>query len=265
MPWPRSASTSSLRPSDRSVRAGRGHSRPLPIVQERLMKQWNTWGVVIASGLLIIASWLTGSDLLMIAAAAVAGYRIAISAYQALRIKTISIDLLVIVAAVGALFIHNYWESAAVTFLFALGGALERATLNRTRQALSDLVEAAPETATVLRDGEPQTVEVWELVPGDIVLIRNGEQVPVDGTVVSGHGGVDEASITGESVPAEKAKAQRYLPAPGYAPACCASRPSASEPTLPWPESSIASRTPRMPRLKRRPSWRNSPSTTLRA
>ena len=170
------------------------------------MKQWNTWGVVIASGLLIIASWLTGSDLLMIAAAAVAGYRIAISAYQALRIKTISIDLLVIVAAVGALFIHNYWESAAVTFLFALGGALERATLNRTRQALSDLVEAAPETATVLRDGEPQTVEVWELVPGDIVLIRNGEQVPVDGTVVSGHGGVDEASITGESVPAEKAE-----------------------------------------------------------
>jgi len=170
------------------------------------MRLWKTWGVVVVSGLMIIASWITGSDLLMIAAAAVAGYQIAISAYQALRIKTISIDLLVIVAAVGALFIHNYWESAAVTFLFALGGALEKATLNKTRQALSDLVDAAPETATVLRDGEPQTVEVWELVPGDIVLIRNGEQVPVDGTVISGHGGVDEASITGESVPAEKAE-----------------------------------------------------------
>src|SRR5690554_5635875 len=170
------------------------------------MRLWKTWGVVVVSGLMIIASWIIGSDLLMIAAAAVAGYQIAISAYQALRIKTISIDLLVIVAAVGALFIHNYWESAAVTFLFALGGALERATLNKTRQALSDLVDAAPETATVLRDGEPQTVEIWELVPGDIVLIRNGEQVPVDGTVVSGHGGVDEASITGESVPAEKAE-----------------------------------------------------------
>ena len=170
------------------------------------MRLWKTWGVVVVSGLMIIASWITGSDLLMIAAAVVAGYQIAISAYQALRIKTISIDLLVIVAAVGALFIHNYWESAAVTFLFALGGALEKATLNKTRQALSDLVDAAPETATVLRDGEPQTVEVWELVPGDIVLIRNGEQVPVDGTVISGHGGVDEASITGESVPAEKAE-----------------------------------------------------------
>lgn len=168
------------------------------------MKTWKTWGVVIASGLLIIASWVSGSDWLMIVAAAVAGYQIAISAFQALRIKMISIDLLVIVAAVGALFIHNYWESAAVTFLFALGGALERATLSKTRQALSDLVDAAPETATVIRDDKPETVELWELVPGDIVLIRNGEQVPVDGSVVSGHGGVDEASITGESVPAEK-------------------------------------------------------------
>lgn len=168
------------------------------------MKKWDTWGIVIASGLLIIASWTTGSDWAMIAAAIIAGYRIAISAFQALRIKIISIDLLVIVAAVGAMFIQNYWESAAVTFLFALGGALERATISKTRQALSDLVAAAPETATVLRDDQPQTVEVWELVPGDTVLIRNGEQVPVDGVIVSGNGGVDEASITGESVPADK-------------------------------------------------------------
>lgn len=169
------------------------------------MKTWKTWGVVIASGLLIILSWITGSDLLMIAAAVVAGWQIAVSAFQALRIRTISIDLLVVVAAIGALFINNYWESAAVTFLFALGGALEKATLNRTRKALGDLVDAAPETATVLRDGEPETVEIWELAPGDIVLVKNGEQIPVDGHVVSGHGGVDEATITGESVPAEKA------------------------------------------------------------
>lgn len=173
-------------------------------IVEIIMKMWKTWGVVIVSGLLIITSWFTGWDWLMIAAAVVAGYQIAISAYQALRIKTVSIDLLVIVAASGALFINNYWESAAVTFLFAFGGALEKATLNKTRKALSDLVEAAPEMATVLRDGEAESVEIGSLVPGDIVLIKNGEQVPVDGTVVSGHGGVDEATITGESIPAEK-------------------------------------------------------------
>lgn len=172
------------------------------------MKTWKTWGVVAVSGLLIILSWLTPagwlSDGFMIAAAVVAGWQIAVSAVQALRIRMISIDLLVIVAAIGALFINNYWESAAVTFLFALGKALEKATMNRTRKALSDLVDAAPETATVLRDGEPETIEIWELAPGDVVLVKNGEQIPVDGRVLSGHGGVDEATITGESVPAEK-------------------------------------------------------------
>lgn len=174
------------------------------------MKTWKTWGVVAVSGLLIILSWLIPagwlSDGFMIAAAVVAGWQIAVSAVQALRIRMISIDLLVIVAAIGALFINNYWESAAVTFLFALGKALEKATMNRTRKALSDLVDAAPETATVLRDGEPETVEIWELAPGDVVLVKNGEQIPVDGRVLSGHGGVDEATITGESVPAEKAE-----------------------------------------------------------
>lgn len=171
------------------------------------MKTWKTWGVVAVSGALIILSWITGWDGLMITAAVVAGYQIAISAVQALRIRMISIDLLVIVAAVGALFINNYWESAAVTFLFALGKALEKATMNRTRKALSDLVDQAPETATRLGGGgSTETVELWELVPGDTVLVRNGEQIPVDGKVISGHGGVDEATITGESVPAEKAE-----------------------------------------------------------
>ncbi|MHA2787726.1 heavy metal translocating P-type ATPase [Corynebacterium sp. S7] len=142
---------------------------------------------------------------LLIAATVVAGYPILKSAIQALRVKNISIDLLVSIAAIGALLLGNWWEAAAVTFLFAIGGALEKATLNRTRKALSDLVDAAPETATKLHDdGSTETLELWELEVGDIVLVRNGEQVPVDGTVISGHGGVDEAQITGESVPAEK-------------------------------------------------------------
>lgn len=174
------------------------------------MKTWKTWGGVGASGLLIILSWLSSSspmlaDAFMIAAAIVAGWPIAQSAYQALRIRMVSIDLLVVVAAVGAMFINNYWESAAVTFLFALGKALERATMNRTRKALSDLVDAAPETATRLNaDDSTEVVELWELEPGDIVLVRNGEQIPVDGNVIAGVGGIDESNITGESMPAEK-------------------------------------------------------------
>lgn len=182
----------------------------------KTMKTWKTWGVAGISGLLIVLSWLSTllwtnaispllADAFMIAAAVVAGWPIAKSAYQALRIRMISIDLLVVVAAVGALFINNFWESAAVTFLFALGKALEQATMNRTRKSLSDLVDSAPETATKLNaDDSTTTVELWELNPGDIVLVRNGEQIPVDGKVIIGAGGVDEATITGESMPAEK-------------------------------------------------------------
>lgn len=175
------------------------------------MKLWKTWGVVAVAAALIIISKVSGIQWLMIVAAAVAGWQIAVSAVQALRIKMISIDLLVVVAAVGALFINNYWESAAVTFLFALGKALEKTTLGRTRKALSDLVEAAPETARVLKDGQARTVELWELTPRDTVLVRNGEQIPVDGVVHNGSGGVDEATITGESIPAEKSEGQEVF------------------------------------------------------
>lgn len=190
------------------------------------MKFWKTWGVSIVAGILILLAFATGdvditgghdhgggwnhivlADYLLLAATVVAGYQIVVSAIQALRIKHISIDLLVSVAAVGAIILGNFWEAAAVTWLFAIGGALEKATLNRTRKALTDLVDSAPETATKLNeDGSTETVELWELIPGDVVLVKNGEQVPVDGAVISGHGGVDEAQITGESVPAEKAE-----------------------------------------------------------
>ncbi|AKE38020.1 Heavy metal-translocating P-type ATPase, Cd/Co/Hg/Pb/Zn-transporting [Corynebacterium camporealensis] len=173
------------------------------------------WTPVVLSGLLIVASLVAPAgqlaDALMITSAVIAGYRVALSAWSSLRIRIISIDLLVIVAAVGALFIHNYWESAAVTFLFALGKALEQATMNRTRRALNELVDAAPETATVLKDGQAEIVDLWEVEPGDVVLVKNGEPIPVDGRMISGSGGVDEATITGESLLASKTEGQEVF------------------------------------------------------
>lgn len=173
------------------------------------------WTPVVLSGLLIVASLVAPAgqlaDALMITSAVIAGYRVALSAWSSLRIRIISIDLLFIVAAVGALFIHNYWESAAVAFLFALGKALEQATMNRTRRALNELVDAAPETATVLKDGQAEIVDLWEVEPGDVVLVKNGEPIPVDGRVISGSGGVDEATITGESLLASKTEGQEVF------------------------------------------------------
>ncbi|MGB3375869.1 MAG: HAD-IC family P-type ATPase, partial [Microbacterium sp.] len=167
------------------------------------------WTVPAAAGLLITTSFavsgLLGSelwgDILMIAAAVVAGRRIVLSA---LRARVIGIDLLVSVAAIGAIVIANYWEAAAVTFLFAIGHALESATLDKTRSALAELVAVAPDAATVLRDGEQVEVSAMQVVTGETVLVKNGMKVPVDGVVIGGIGAIDEASITGESLPVEK-------------------------------------------------------------
>jgi Cd2+/Zn2+-exporting ATPase len=124
---------------------------------------------------------------------------------QALRIRHFSIELLVTVAAIGALFIGEYWESAAVTFLFMLGAWLEARTLRQTRGALADLLKAAPEVATVIRDGQPVEVPASSVQLGETVLVRAGSRIPVDGEVTEGNAAVSEAAITGEPIPAEKA------------------------------------------------------------
>lgn len=144
------------------------------------------------------------SDGLMIVAAIIAGLPILISAIRALKVKNISIDLLVSIAAIGAIFVGNYWEAAAVTFLFALGHALETRTMNKTRAALSELIEVAPETATVIRDGQEVEVDPGQVQPEEIVVVKPGATVPVDGVVRTGVATINESSITGESIPAEK-------------------------------------------------------------
>lgn len=132
---------------------------------------------------------------------------IAIQAYQALKVKVVSIDVLVTVAVIGAFFIKNFEESAIVTFLFLFGAFLEQRTLNKTRSAIKELTEMAPESALKQMDnGEFEEVDVDEVVEGDILLVKTGAKIPVDGTVLSGEGHINEASITGESVPVGKEK-----------------------------------------------------------
>lgn len=172
----------------------------------------NPWSVPIVSGVLILLAVIIarvfGSDdisnIAMTAAAVVAGTPIALKAFRALAVKDISIDLLVTVAAVGAIIIGEYWEAAAVTFLFAIGHALQVRTLNKTRSALAELVAVAPDEAIVLRDGQQHRVPAGSVKAGETVIVRNGDKVPVDGEVLDGVGTVDEASITGESIPVEK-------------------------------------------------------------
>ncbi|WP_207641009.1 heavy metal translocating P-type ATPase [Desulfofalx alkaliphila] len=132
---------------------------------------------------------------------------IAIQAYQALKVRVVSIDVLVTIAVVGAFLINNYEEAAIVTFLFLFGAYLEQRTLNKTRSAIKELTEIAPESALKqMENGEFEEVEVDEVDIGDVLLVKTGAKVPVDGTVLTGEGHINEASITGESVPVSKKK-----------------------------------------------------------
>ncbi|NLG88751.1 MAG: heavy metal translocating P-type ATPase [Clostridiaceae bacterium] len=137
---------------------------------------------------------------------------IAIQAYQALKVKVVSIDLLVTIAVTGAFLIKNFEESAVVTFLFLFGAFLEQRTLNKTRSAIKELTEMAPESAVKqMPNGEFEEVHIDEVDVGDILLVKTGAKIPVDGTVISGEGSINEASITGESLPVFKEKGSRVF------------------------------------------------------
>jgi len=169
--------------------------------------------IALAGGVLIAAAflnrWTLGSTAIfewaLIVASVLGILPIAIQAYQALRLRLVTIDLLVTIAVLGAFAIRNFEESAVVTFLFLFGACLEQRTLQKTRSAIKELVEMAPETALKqMEDGEFVEVDVDDVEVGDILLVKTGAKLPVDGTVVSGEGSVNEASITGESLPVAK-------------------------------------------------------------
>lgn len=180
-------------------------------MQKWLMKNRNR--LTAATGILIVlafaAKWLFKSEAaesgLLLAASLIGGFPIAASAWQALKVKVISIDLLVTLAILGAFVIQEFEESAIVAFLFLFGAYLEQKTLAKTRSAIKELVEMVPETALrQTADGDFEEVDLDDLDEGDIVLVKTGGKIPVDGEVVSGSGTANEASITGESMPLDK-------------------------------------------------------------
>lgn len=180
-------------------------------MQQYILRHKNQ--ITVISGFLIvfglIAHFAFASSLLFnlafITASIIGVAPIAIQAYQALKVKIVSIDVLVTIAVLGAFYIQNYEESAIVTFLFLFGSYLEQRTLNQTRLAIKSLTEMAPETALKqLEDGQFEEVDIDEVDEGDILLVKTGAKIPVDGSIISGEGHVNEANITGESIPLKK-------------------------------------------------------------
>ena len=125
-------------------------------------------------------------------------------AIDSVRVGRFEIDFLMLVAAAGAAVLGEWFEGALLLFLFSMGHALEHYAMNRARKTIEALAELAPETAIVRREGREREVPVEALRVGDIVIVRPGERIPADGIVVSGASAVNQAPITGESVPVDK-------------------------------------------------------------
>lgn len=139
-------------------------------------------------------------QILMAVAGVIGVIPIILAAISSLKVKLISIDVLVSLAVIGAFIIGEFNEAAIVTWLFMLGEVLEDFTLKKTRSAVSDLVSMAPQTALVVQeDGSTEEEDVDFIDSGDQVVVKTGDQVPVDGKIISGSGNLDEASINGES------------------------------------------------------------------
>lgn len=174
-------------------------------IQGFLTKHTNQ--ITLITGILIVLGmpskylfqFTLGYQVILAVASVIAVIPIAVRAWSALRNKVFSIELLVSIAVIGAFIIGEFNESAIVTFLFLFGSYLESKTLQKTRTAIKGLTDMSPTTATLVTADGTEEVDVDDVDEGDVVLVKTGSQVPVDGVVVEGNGYLNEASITGEA------------------------------------------------------------------
>jgi len=137
-------------------------------------------------------------------AVAVGGFYPARSGWAALRRGSVTINMLLVVAALGAIYLGLWEEAAILVVVFSLGEVLEAYAVDKARGSIRALVALAPKEATVLRDDQEIRVSTDQIQVGEVVLVRPGEKIPVDGVVVAGASAVDQSPITGESIPLEK-------------------------------------------------------------
>jgi Cd2+/Zn2+-exporting ATPase/Cu+-exporting ATPase len=206
------------------VEGGSGGDRSTRHALERFPRQVLAMlGLVFGAVLLvvIVGEWLGFLDVatarvpwpLGLAVVLVAGYPVFRDVLQAALHRRITSHTLMTVGALAALIVGDWAAAAVVVFFMRVGDYVERFTTARARRAVKDLTAMAPQMARVERGGAEQEVPVGELRVGEIVIVRPGEQIPVDGDVLSGQATVDQAAITGESMPAEVGPGARVFAA----------------------------------------------------
>ncbi len=186
------------------------------------------FGAALSLPILVVSMWLhfPGDGWLLLALAtpvqAVLGWQYYVGSARALRAGSATMDVLIAMGSTAAYLLsvcnlargsgHLYFDGAAMILtLITLGRWLEARARGRTSDAIRALMQLAPDQATVIRDGEEQTVPASSLTVGDLILVRPGERIPVDGMIATGHSTIDESMITGESVPVEKSEGDEVI------------------------------------------------------
>lgn len=157
------------------------------------------WGLTFVSGLPV---WVSLS--LYVVAYFFGGFFTAKEAVETILKGGFEIDFLMLVAAIGAAILGSWAEGSLLLFLFSLGHSLEHYAMAKARKSIAALTSLAPPTALVSRDGKQEEIRIEELILGDIIIIKPNSKIPADGVVVKGDGSVNQAPITGESVPVDK-------------------------------------------------------------
>lgn len=137
-------------------------------------------------------------------ATALAGTPVIKQGYAAARVKALNIDLLMGVGIISALLVNLPFEAATLAVLYSIAELLEHYSMDRARHSLRELMALSPDVATVKRDGTEETVPADEVSVGETVVVRPGDKIPVDGVIQAGQSAIDEAAITGESLPVDK-------------------------------------------------------------
>ncbi len=157
----------------------------------------------------VAPAWM--SLVLILASVAVNGLPIVKEALQGLRERQVNVDELVSLAIIASCIQGEFLTAAVVSFIMTLGSLVEEAVSASARKSIQALVRIAPEQATLLKDGAELLVPAAQIAIGDILLVKPGERLPVDGEIVAGRTAVDESSITGEAIPREKGLGDQVL------------------------------------------------------
>jgi len=171
--------------------------------------------LVSTTGILILTTWILERiqiapaylhQILALVALGLAGGPILLGAIRGLLRRQINVDELVSIAIIASVYLGEYLAAAIVAFIMALGSLLEEFTAERARNAISTLINLSPKTASVRKENGFIEIPIEQVQIGDIVLVKPGEDIPVDGKVIDGQSSVNQASITGESIPVDKFK-----------------------------------------------------------